>query len=331
VKKVLHFLFFLLFPVTSILRAENADQNALLDAVAQMRATVIAQIASGYGIAQVQSDNFQPNNGLHELTPLHRVEFYFSGNNSLWRDYDPNDPKKLISCVLVKNGIQIDYATKEPGFGAVVAINAASHEPSVLEPLPEVWTYIDLTRIPGPGWDENKFFRIAVREPYVVVSKIGDSVITNIDIPLQQLKPYLYVQNMTAKFDMSMGGMMSYYKYINSCPYENETGKTYEIMCLCNVIWKNTDHVYVPVTRDVDINFEMNGQNAGYWRTHIKFIKFVASSISPDELNVTAMRIPIGTPVSDYLHEDRFIYSPAQDQRMLGLAVATTAPAGTGK
>ncbi|HTV49489.1 MAG TPA: hypothetical protein VMG59_13705 [Phycisphaerae bacterium] len=322
---------FNLFAVHLVFGA-TAQQNALLDTVSQMRAAALSKVTSGYGVAEEQGDNFQQAmHGQHQLTPLHRIEFLFSGNDCLWFEYDSNDPKKLVTSVLLKDGVEIEYDTAKLANPAWVSVrpDESVRRPWIFGPILSAWTYINLTRIPFPGPDEKEFFNLEVRQPYVKVSKEGNSVVIDIDIPEELLRPILYIQDQIIKLNISDDGMLTSSELIiggNQPP-----GTQFFYVYRLNMTWRKSGNLFFPVDRNVNISFENNGKDTGYRRTQVTFTKFIAGPVAANKFTVAALRIPVGTPVFDELLPEkdmRFNYTPAMDQKMLIGTPATTESAG---
>jgi hypothetical protein len=316
------FIYFALFH-SSLILAQSVDQSELLGAVEQMRATTISQVASGYGVAEEQGDNFQlAMNGTHDLTPLHRVEFVFSGNDCLWLEYAPNHPEKLISSTLIKGGIQINYFVVPPPRRSGVIIEAANQRASFLDPLPRTWTYNYLTRMPSDGWDEKKFFTLWMHKPYAKIIRQDGIITININTPVYNSNDK---NNVMMNFDTSCGGLLTYYKSDLIYEFENNVQLETDTLTLA---WLKSGNIFIPVFRNVDSHFEQNGKDAGYWQTHVKFTQFVVGPISPNQLSITAMQIPVGTMILDHIHQDRYFYSIAEQARMLEGITAVTQPSG---
>jgi hypothetical protein len=314
---------FFIPPITTV---ADTNQNGILDAIYDMRTATISQAVSGHGIAEEQGNNFQlAFHGNRELTPLHLVKFIYSGNDCLWLEYDPNNPKKLASSTLIKNGISVHYCAGP--LPATVVIRAFHRTISDPEPLPYEWTYSDLTQIPTLGSDEKKLFEYWLRQPYAKVSKSGSSIDINLNFPLEILKPLnMTNDNYTLKFDMSSGGLLTYYKFMHAGTREG--WDEYKYSGVLTTTFRNTNGAYVPMTRNVDLHSEDNGKVTGDWHTQVVFTKFIFDAVSPSELSIAAMQIPVGTLVTDQIRQDRYYYSPDQDQRMLESTTVTTEPSG---
>jgi RNA polymerase sigma factor (sigma-70 family) len=312
--------------------ATESNKRDLLDSVRAMRAALLPAIRSGRGLAEVEGSR-----DLHaqrvENQPRRRVDFLFSANNSLSREFDEQEPTKALQSILLKDSKITSYfaGTKQVPTPAVT-ISSAAVLTGVL-PMPTGWSFADIAQLPIPVKDEAQFFALASQSPFVTVQRNQQIITVTIDEPIPSDDPAgRQSEQRVLDFDMAHGGMFSRFSHTIR---RTRQGRQEEIVENLEMKWETRDALVVPVQRRARASMAVDGKPAQLIQSVVDFKQFTPGEVDDSELTVEKLAIPVGTKVVDQLLGLEYKYNNPDDLDATvrdigkGQATPTATPPGT--
>ena len=184
-----------------------------LSALQALRQSARSKVISGCGVAvETTTDTQSYGHGISVHYQPQTVEFWFSGNASLAKEYSFGHPKILFQAALRKNGILAHF--RSYNMGLKLAAPQVTVRSGVLPHLtndlrPTVWTYRRITEISSVMQPDSQFFRIAKRQSAATVKETGRRIIVTFRYPPNL--PNFFGAKAVIVFDMVQGGMVASY------------------------------------------------------------------------------------------------------------------------
>ena len=319
----------------TVVKGSTPGKDGLLNAVAALRTSVRSHAQSGYGIADEEISKV--TNG--QNTSLGgRVKFWFNGNKCLWRTYSGTSDRKILSSMLIREGIAVQYSPghghiRKGFFGQFTPYVTVSTVKTVCSGTrlglgPMIWTYRYISEISPMDHHDWHFFAQArnwhttiahAPKPTTTVRKKGALITVQFNWPVDPSYDLFGIRRKTV-FDLSEGGMVKRWKFWTD---QGVAGHRMKLSNTVETKWHRVGSYYFPKARTIT-NRSWTREKNGSWQKgngsviRIRFVRFTIAPVEENMFSIARLNIPKGTVVIDNVHRSRFHYSSATAARLLG-------------
>ena len=294
----------LMAPIGSCGWADTQSESEILaKAVKELRRACLSQESAGRGIAEADAFQQSRKEGIKDVEGrTSRIEFAFSGRDSIWRESLKDDPNHtILTAAIVRGDRKIEYLNIIGRPRSVRVTKVTRNSLQILEPVE--WSIRDLARL--PLWeDDESFFGLLMRpdpEQFTWAARRDGTVVCitlNFAIPKEDPTGRTR-QELTIEFDMAHGGMTRSFAFSGTS--KERDGTLRDATERISTAWKEVDRNVVPVERTAEILVKRAGRITQQTRTTIRFTEFSVGKVEPSEFTLARFGVPDGTPVVDHM------------------------------